>query len=816
MSGIETTVTARTAPVHSWKWGDVLVLLLGLGTAIAAHISVFDGWAGARAGAGGLVVGMVTAFICTRWRLSFLTSLWVLCVGYVLGGTVAALPDTAMWTVVPTLDTLKLLLIGSVSAWKDMLTVKTPVIPTGTVTLVPYMSGLLAAFTSLQILWKTRYRGAAILPVLLLLILGLLWGSHQMRWALPTGVAAGLILLVWVATGGRKAAASSSTLVALPQASPRRVGAGIIGALLVLTLALGAGAGAFVLQWRAETSRFVLRDYISPPVDLREYTSPAVHFRSWRTTDAQTPLLRAKGIKGGGRLRLAALDSYDGTVFQLSDAQTNGGFVHVSKVISQDALPASLTASQVDVEVLGYKGNWIPAGVRVMSLEFTSERAEQLSGSVHHSEDLSTFLTTNALAEGDSYTIETVLNSVIADAVVKDRPLMKGVPQAEDVNVPAIVGKRALEMTEGASAGFDQVRMIAQTMQADGFYSDGSDGNSRAGHRSDRLEAFLSNKAMIGDDDQYAPAMALMLRSLGVPSRVVIGFVAQPSRGEEQTFTGKDVHMWVEVPFEGVGWVPFDPTPPENQTVRTEAPKPKPKPNPQVLQPPEPPEEPTDAPAEEFIDPKDEDVKEDSGQPWRLYVAGAAGVVSLLLLPFLAIVLFKAMRAWTRRRRGSAGTRAMAAWDELLDRARDLGVRVPEDLPRPLQADIIEEKVWGRSPTGVEGFHDISDTLERTHSLAEGVDASVFAFGQVDDQEATVLWENAGRIIGDMRKSTRWRRRLGALVSVRTFTSRWRRRESPQPKETTGQVEHTAPSPTKGRKTTGVSTRALQGGDRDG
>jgi hypothetical protein len=61
----------------------------------------------------------------------------------------------------------------------------------------------------------------------------------------------------------------------------------------------------------------------------------------------------------------------------------------------------------------------------------------------------------------------------------------------------------------------------------------------------------------------FAGAMALMLRYLGVPARVAVGFTTgsyDAGKGE-WTVTDHDAHAWVEVWFRGYGWLPFDPTP---------------------------------------------------------------------------------------------------------------------------------------------------------------------------------------------------------------------------------------------------------------
>lgn len=59
----------------------------------------------------------------------------------------------------------------------------------------------------------------------------------------------------------------------------------------------------------------------------------------------------------------------------------------------------------------------------------------------------------------------------------------------------------------------------------------------------------------------YAGAMALMLRYLGVPARVAVGFTSGRYRKGTWTVTDHDAHAWVEAWFPGYGWLPFDPTP---------------------------------------------------------------------------------------------------------------------------------------------------------------------------------------------------------------------------------------------------------------
>lgn len=66
----------------------------------------------------------------------------------------------------------------------------------------------------------------------------------------------------------------------------------------------------------------------------------------------------------------------------------------------------------------------------------------------------------------------------------------------------------------------------------------------------------------------FAGAAGMLLRLAGIPTRVVSGF-ATGTETDPGVFDVRDVdaHQWIEVYFTGIGWVPFDPTPPGDATV---------------------------------------------------------------------------------------------------------------------------------------------------------------------------------------------------------------------------------------------------------
>lgn len=86
----------------------------------------------------------------------------------------------------------------------------------------------------------------------------------------------------------------------------------------------------------------------------------------------------------------------------------------------------------------------------------------------------------------------------------------------------------------------------------------------------DPLAHFLFERKQ-GHCEYFASAMAVMLRTLGIPSRMVTGFRG----GELNPLTGsyivraRDAHAWVEAYFPELGWIAFDPTPPSAMPERT-------------------------------------------------------------------------------------------------------------------------------------------------------------------------------------------------------------------------------------------------------
>ncbi len=78
----------------------------------------------------------------------------------------------------------------------------------------------------------------------------------------------------------------------------------------------------------------------------------------------------------------------------------------------------------------------------------------------------------------------------------------------------------------------------------------------------DWVDLFLFQTG-VGHSDHFASSMAVMLRAVGIPSRIVSGFGPGTPEIETRTFdiTGRDLHSWPEAFFPDLGWVEFEPSP---------------------------------------------------------------------------------------------------------------------------------------------------------------------------------------------------------------------------------------------------------------
>ena len=123
------------------------------------------------------------------------------------------------------------------------------------------------------------------------------------------------------------------------------------------------------------------------------------------------------------------------------------------------------------------------------------------------------------------------------------------------------IGQLALQITSSASNDYDKAARIELYLKARYGYTLSLPRTAEA----DPVANFLFVRKQ-GHCEYFASSMAVMLRTLGIPARVVNGFRSDEFNDLTGSYVvrAKDAHAWVETYFPGYGWQTFDPTPSGN------------------------------------------------------------------------------------------------------------------------------------------------------------------------------------------------------------------------------------------------------------
>lgn len=155
----------------------------------------------------------------------------------------------------------------------------------------------------------------------------------------------------------------------------------------------------------------------------------------------------------------------------------------------------------------------------------------------------------------------------------KGRPVFTSLRESERyryLQLPALpprLGQLAASWADGGNDDFAVARAIERRLRTDFRY----DLASPSGAEDQPLDHFLF-ESQRGHCEFFSTAMAVMLRTQGIPSRNVTGFVGGTYNkfGRFYAVRQGDAHSWVEAFIEGRGWVTFDPTPPGAATPQSE------------------------------------------------------------------------------------------------------------------------------------------------------------------------------------------------------------------------------------------------------
>jgi transglutaminase-like putative cysteine protease len=490
-----------------------------------------------------------------------------------------------------------------------------------------------------------------------------------------------LVLAIVVAAGSMFAANGAATLVPANGNMRWRFGGGY-----------GAGFGGVTFDRLADLQQSIIR------------RTNTVMFRATLDDDAPPPEQLY--------WRMESLDVFDGTAWRPSADRADFYEPGFGGGDAEHAYRGTVQEVTQRVQIGGLRSQVLPTvGVgqffRSDSVNVSGFQITPDGSAIYQAE----------LDEGDEYEVQSILplteqdlgalatrpdgtlSPLFANAVEAGASTIQPGPTAGDVSQPSDlerftvlpedlpngISQVARRETAGASTPFEAAWLLQRWFRDSGDFTYSTDVTT--GHSSLDLEDWLSDpdslNYRLGYCEQFAAAMAVLGRAVGIPSRVVWGFT--PGRVEQQAngipvvvVRDNNAHAWVEMWMDGFGWVKFDPTPrgdgtlPESVTAGFD---------------PEP-----------FLPPPGSGVSSlgqpglfDEGDP-RFQVdlsdnpvGGASSGFEFswvwLLVPLAALLagvvpMLKKYRRRRRMRRLRDGD-ITAAWDEIVDRLADLGQPVP-------------------------------------------------------------------------------------------------------------------------------------------
>lgn len=688
----------------------------------------FVGFTGAIAASSGALLGYLVALVSRRWHLGMLSTLTLLLGVFLLFGPAVAATNPLGLKFYPTLSGLQVLVTSAVTCWRDTLTAPLPLSAAGGAAVLPFLTCLITALLA-GLAAASRRPWVALVPATISLAVAIAWGSQLVPVARWAGAAYFFLALLWCGLVSEAAAKARTRAVNLAGAKKKNRfirPLAMVAVTLIICLASASLAGI-----TERDNREVLRTHVLPPVELEDFISPLASFRHLSRDWKDKTIAEVKNYPAGSRMRFATMNAYDGTVFKI-DPQLNAQFVQVDSILDKGVS----ADSKAEVKLVNYDQPWVPLLGNAQSLKF----ATQPKPVVYYSTSLRSAFTANPGSL--SYQVSFAKERIPSDARVSGLEF-DPIPQGKDEAVPVEITELNNQLTARATSPLQKVRNVESYLSGQGFFSDGSDGLSRPGHRAARMSQFFQGQELIGDDEQYAVAMALMVRAFGAPARVVLGaYPGDKKAGGNLKLKGDNVHAWVEVKFKEVGWIPFDPTPPRDRVPRTDQPQPKSVPKPQVLQPPPPPATPPVLPHMEKQAHADNHSTGMQILAALAQVAKYGGWLLLLLSPILLTLLAKWYRSRRRRRAKEPQDRLKGAWEEIVDRFRDRGIRLPAGATRQEAAWIIDSSLgtMSQSQSGARELAGIADYLDYSPSSDSEIDSD-WAWQLV--KQLTLTWKTA-------------------------------------------------------------------------
>lgn len=456
----------------------------------------------------------------------------------------AVLPETTVygipWT--GTLDTALDELSRAMSQFKDVVApapvskgfIVATVLGTGT-------AALLADWAA----FRMRALFEAVIPSFTLFLFSAILGSPKYH-GLSIAFYFGAVLLFVVVQHARLLGTATSWFAS--QSRGGMSGLLQVGGILGLGAVVAAVALGPRLPWADEAPVIKWRNSDRPGPGNRETISPLVDIRG-RLVDRSN--VEAFSVKSNVRAywRLTSLDTFNGDIWS-SNASYRSARGRLPRAVPS-RLPGEAAVQEFRIASLG--SIWLPAA-------YEPARVSGVDGASYNA-DSGSLISSNPTTDGLEYRVESVIPRVDAATLERTGPVQSEGVRQEYLDLPAGLSSRIVALTRRVTG--NARTPYAKALALQNFFRTNFtyDLNVPAGHSDSAIDRFLFERRR-GYCEQFAGSYGVMARLAGLPTRVAVGYTAGEIGADGRFHVrGLNAHSWPEVYFEGVGWLPFEPTP---------------------------------------------------------------------------------------------------------------------------------------------------------------------------------------------------------------------------------------------------------------
>ncbi len=543
------------APPRSWPgWlPEVSLAMVGVVSALAfGRVYRGDGWQGSAVAP--LLSALLVGGVARRLVRSRPAALSIASVAVVAVVTWTVLPGTttAGLPLVQTWRAAGRVLAGFGSQFEASVP---PVEPTRAFLLATAIGVGAAgvAMAGLQASGSRRARAWAPAPALAVFLAACVLGGPAGRVVsmVVLVLALGVHLLVEQAAANAERSLWIGGVEAPPTQRPGRAGFRIL-VLAAVTAAVVSGLpgpdGNGPIGWKTlgggGSTRIIVSPMVSISTRLEPHNAKADVFSVTSTAPAYW--------------QLTTLDVYSGSTWQAGRAPYRSFSARLPTGTGKRRAPKGTREVVEKFHIQALDSPWLPSAFDPIAVKGASD--------VQYSAATGSLLSKHPTADGANYTVHALETVATLDATkLEAAPALRpGQEPPGQTSLPAAVPARVRALARGIVDSAHAHTEYAKALALQDFFYGRQFTYSLHppvdGSGIDAIETFLFD-TRTGYCQQYAGSYAVMARSLGLPTRMAVGFTTGRRIGPDRyQVTDADVHTWPEVWFPRYGWVPFEPT----------------------------------------------------------------------------------------------------------------------------------------------------------------------------------------------------------------------------------------------------------------